>query len=343
MVESPWQALKLRNAWNKPPALQDFAMLLQSHVAQLLGEIEAQIDRRLLEILHVELAAPLQQVVTESLTSPIVAAIAQQQDLTAAIEANQILINGDAQAIAIEQWLPTICLLDYAIDVLNCAITNFELWRSLRSLVSNCGWIVPISEQLYLVSDRPVRLCINSRRQLHAESGVTALAFSDGMGLYARLGQLLPERYGKIPEDDWHGRWVAEEPDPQLKQLLIEGIGYERLSLELAATQLDAQWDYQLLHWDAALVGKPLTVITQPGIELEVDAVPVPIDIMTVEAALEWVAAQPGGGWPEPLSSKGDFWECWYRTPIDGPMLRSSDQFNNSPQFASDENQNSVD
>lgn len=127
VVESPWQALKLRDAWNKPPALQDFGMLLQNYVAQLVGEIEAQIDRRLLEILHIELVAPLQQVVTESLTSPIVAAIAQQQDLIVAIEANQIVINDNAQAIATEQWLPTICLLDYAIDVLSCAVTNSTL------------------------------------------------------------------------------------------------------------------------------------------------------------------------------------------------------------------------
>jgi hypothetical protein len=50
----------------------------------------------------------------------------------------------------------------------------------------------------------------------------------------------LPEKYGTLHPNQWQAQWFLEEDNIELRQVLIQGIGYERITQELGATELDS-------------------------------------------------------------------------------------------------------
>ncbi|MEG3896159.1 leucine-rich repeat domain-containing protein [Microcoleus sp. SVA1_B6] len=162
-----------------------------------------------------------------------------------------------------------------------------ELLRCKQQLFEECGWILPF-EKICLICDRPLHLRFDTENLLHAE-GESAIAFADGYSLYFHHGVKLPETYGKVHPDLWEAQWLLSEENAELRRLLIERIGYDRLCCELQAVVLDSWQEYTLLKIDNADV-EPIYLLkmTCPSMGF-IHALRVPPDVESAKEAIRWV------------------------------------------------------
>jgi hypothetical protein len=143
-----------------------------------------------------------------------------------------------------------------------------------------------------LICDRPIKLSLDDENRLHAE-GEPAIQFADGYTLYSYHGVSLPKKYGQLPSTQWQSRWLLEEKNVEVRQVLIQQIGYTRICRELQ-TQLVYFWqEYTLLKIDAAVdkaLEEPIYLLkmTCPSTR-RIHALRVPPDIESAHAAIRWV------------------------------------------------------
>ena len=162
-----------------------------------------------------------------------------------------------------------------------------ELLRCKQQLFEECGWIFAF-EKICLICDRPLHLRFDAENRLHAE-GESAIAFADGYSLYFHHGVKLPEQYGKVHPDLWEAQWILDEENAELRRLLIERIGYDRICCELQAVELDTWQEYTLLKIDEADI-EPIHLLkmTCPSTG-HIHALRVPPDVESAKEAIRWV------------------------------------------------------
>jgi len=176
---------------------------------------------------------------------------------------------------------------DFCFSVLKCKYNPIK-WQALKSLTTQCGWIFTY-EKVCIVCDRPRILSFDSQHRLHAEGG-PAIQFADGYSIYSYHGVTLPEKYGKIHPNEWQPEWLLEEENAELKRVLIQGIGFDRIARELAALELDTWQEYTLLKIDTNLDVEPIFLLnmTCPSTGF-IHALRVPPDINSAREAIKWV------------------------------------------------------
>ena len=159
--------------------------------------------------------------------------------------------------------------------------------ESMKQLLAECGWIFMFHNVCYVCS-RPTQLSLDSEYRLHAE-GESAIAFADGYSLYFHHGVILPEKYGQIHPDLWQAQWLLEERNAELKRILIQKIGYDRICKQLQAVELDSWQEYTLLKIDKADV-EPIYLLkmTCPSTGF-IHALRVPPDMRSAQEAIRWV------------------------------------------------------
>jgi internalin A len=162
-----------------------------------------------------------------------------------------------------------------------------EILRSQKQLFEHCGWIFPF-EKICFVCDRPRHLRFDSQNRLHAE-GEPAIEFADGWKFYYYHGVRLPEKYGKVHPNKWQSQWLLTEENAELRRVLIEGIGYDRIIQELSAKQIDSWQEYALLQIDNADV-EPICLLkmTCPSTGF-IHALRVPPNLASAREAIGWV------------------------------------------------------
>ena len=169
-----------------------------------------------------------------------------------------------------------------------------EFFRCKQQLFEDCGWILPF-EKICLVCDRPLHIRFDSANELHAE-GEPAIAFADGYSLYFHHGVKLPEEYGKVHPDRWQAEWLLSEENAELRRLLIQRIGYDRICQELEVRELDSWQEYTLLSidfdddFDDDGNAKPIYLLkmTCPSTGF-IHALRVPPDLESAQEAIRWV------------------------------------------------------
>ncbi len=162
-----------------------------------------------------------------------------------------------------------------------------EILRCKQQVFEECGWILPF-EKICLICDRPSHLRFDSENRLHAE-GEPAIAFADGYNLYFHHGVKLPEQYGKIHPDLWQAEWLLSEENAELRRLLIERIGYDRICQQLQALELDTWQEYTLLKIDNADIESIyLLKMTCPSTG-HIHTLRVPPDLKSAKEAIRWV------------------------------------------------------
>lgn len=165
---------------------------------------------------------------------------------------------------------------------------NHLEWEIYQNLLRHCGRIYAYKEAC-LVCDRPTKLSFNNQNRLHAEAE-PAIEFADGFKAYAHHGVHLPERYGKIPPQQWQAQWLLEENNAELRRVLIQGIGYTRIIEELQATELDTWQEYTLLKIDNNVDVEPIYLLkmTCPSTDF-IHVLRVPPDMQSAREAIRWV------------------------------------------------------
>lgn len=113
-------------------------------------------------------------------------------------------------------------------------------------LAENCGWWIPRRGTI-LLSEKPVHCNVDERKLLHDE-GRMAIKYKDGFGVYACHGVRLPEKYGEKKYSEWESSWLLEEKNAELRRVLIQQIGYEKMFQQLQAKKIDSWREYDLFH-----------------------------------------------------------------------------------------------
>lgn len=178
-------------------------------------------------------------------------------------------------------------LYDYCISVLNCRY-NPQIWMLFQSLVQGCGWF-GCYDKMLLILDRPRLLSIDEEYRLHGE-GKPAVQFSDGFSTYAYHGVKLPEKYGKLFPSQWHSDWLLSEENIELRRVLLQGIGYERLCIELNAEKIDEWREYSLLRINSTIDIEPIYLLKMicPSTNY-CHALRVPPSMTSAREAIAWV------------------------------------------------------
>ncbi|MEG4352489.1 leucine-rich repeat domain-containing protein [Microcoleus sp. LAD1_D3] len=161
-----------------------------------------------------------------------------------------------------------------------------EIHHCQKLLFEHCGFIFPF-EKICAVCDRPRHLRFDSQNRLHAE-GEPAIEFADGWKIYYYHSVRLPEEYGKVHPNQWQSQWLLAEENAEVRRVLIEGIGYERIIQELSAKQIDSWQEYALLQIDNADV-EPICLLkmTCPSTGF-IHALRVPPNLTSAREAIRW-------------------------------------------------------
>ena len=134
--------------------------------------------------------------------------------------------------------------LDFYISILKLPY-NQNTWNIRQNLAIYCGWIFE-SEDTCIVCNRPTSLSFDEQNNLHAD-GKPAIEYADGFKVYSHHGIWIPEKYGSIPSSEWCSHWLLNEKNAELRRILIQSFGYDRICKELGAIELDSWNEYTLL------------------------------------------------------------------------------------------------
>ncbi|MDB9511632.1 hypothetical protein PN499_10600 [Kamptonema animale CS-326] len=162
--------------------------------------------------------------------------------------------------------------------------------EAIQSLVNNCCWTyTPEFKDICYVCDRPRIISFDSQGQLHAE-GSPAIQLTDGFTVYAYHGVSLPEKYGKFHPQEWRSEWLLSEDNAEIRRVLIQGIGYDRICQELAAVELDTWQEYTLLKIDNNVDFEKIYLLkmTCPSTG-NIHILRVPPDVSSAREAIRWV------------------------------------------------------
>lgn len=176
---------------------------------------------------------------------------------------------------------------DFLISVLACQHDKNK-WQILQSLALDCGWFFPF-ENICLLCDRPLNFSVDNQQRLHGE-GKPAVEFADGFKVYAHQGVILPETYGKILPSEWRCEWLLSETNAELRRVLLQGIGYDRLCQELQVKTIDSWQEYDLLETNSEVDIEPIYILkmTCPSTG-RIHALRVPPNIQSAREAIQWV------------------------------------------------------
>ena len=273
--------------WGESPVAMDFEAVPATHWGEFLGNgLTAKRDR-FTHAIESQLSWPVQMALEESLRQPLLE-VPYTSQLLEQLERNHPQpARLWARSVKPELWLEALAMEAFSIEVLGCNYNN-QAWKALSGVAQHCGWLLPY-EGVCFVSDRPHQLRLSRQGQLHGE-GEVALAFSDGFSLYAHADVRLPEHYGHLHPRQWQARWIGEEPDPLLQQVLMEGVGYGRLVQELEGKVLDEWGGSSLVQLEIAGLEEPLLLLKRCCAQTHVmDVLRVPPYLRSAQSAACWV------------------------------------------------------
>ncbi len=194
------------------------------------------------------------------------------------------------QCIYPELWAVQGVWWDFCINSLNCKY-DAEKWFAFQGLTSHCGWILPY-ENVCFVCSRPIKLSFDAGERLHAE-GEFSVLYADGYGLYFHHGVALPKKYGQVKPENWASTWLLDETNAELRRILIQGIGYDRICRELHASEMDVWQEYTLLKLNELvddIDGQSICLLKMvcPSTNF-IHAIRVPPNVQSAREAIRWV------------------------------------------------------
>ena len=143
--------------------------------------------------------------------------------------------------------------------------------------------ITDISPLSSLVNLKELELTDNQITDL---SPLQSLNNSTNVGIYYVL---LPKKYFH-PQEQWQPQWLLSEKNAEIRRLLIQTIGYDRICQELEAIELDAWREYTLLGIDINVDEEPIYLLkmTCPSTG-HLHVLRVPPEMNSAREAIRWV------------------------------------------------------
>ena len=154
---------------------------------------------------------------------------------------------------------PFCASIDFQISVLDFN-ADLKKWNILKSLVKYSSYIFPF-EKFCLVSSNPKKFSLDPQKNLHGNEE-PAIEFNDGwLSKYFYHGILLPEKYGKVPQNQWRSEWLLSEKNALLRRTLIQGIGYIKICQDLKSILLDSWREYELIKINQDIDMEPVILL----------------------------------------------------------------------------------
>ena len=123
-------------------------------------------------------------------------------------------------------------------------ITQTDHAEPHREIVESAGWFSPY-QQICWIAERHRRLRLNQRGQLHSHDGM-AVEYPDGWGVWEWNGVRVDEQIILQP-DTLTPEQIATETNAQVRQVMVERVGIERVCQMFKAQCLDKRGEYELL------------------------------------------------------------------------------------------------
>lgn len=264
----------------------------QDNTRQLIRQIKIKLNEELLLVIFDHLADKVNHKIVKEALKRIINALSiskGNQDLSQlADEFETNLFNRDF--ITPESF----CLKAIKFDCYNyiCqSVNNEKIWENWLKIITNSGWFIA-GEKFCLISDKPREINVNKDYLLHKE-GALALVYQDNQGLYAYEGVILPPKYGEVKPENWQGKWLLEENNAELRRVLIQGIGYDKLATELKAEKVDTWGEYTILRFNDIVDDidkQPICLLkmTCPSTNF-IHALRIPPDFTSAREAIRWI------------------------------------------------------
>ncbi len=141
-----------------------------------------------------------------------------------------------------------------------------------------------------ILCPHPQHISFDRHNQLHAQ-GQPALAYHSSFSLYAWHGTLVPQTYAVIDPTQWKVEWLLHHRNPiDVRQALIQAMGYEVIIQELQTQTLDIWENYELLQVPYDLDYEPIHLlkVTDPA-TAQIQALRVPALITSAFEAICWI------------------------------------------------------
>jgi hypothetical protein len=187
-----------------------------------------------------------------------------------------------------------------------CRLTELNLnWNQLNDLPRSMGNLSALTN-LCLSNNRLTGLVdalknLSSLRYLYLSGNpltdLSILQEISSLSSVQFLNTGLPCRYwAKLSE--WQSEWLLDEDNVEIRRVLIENIGYEKICEDLGAIALDTWQEYTLLKIDGipeyeddgTFTGEPMILLkmTCPSTN-HIHILRVPPEMTSAEAAITWV------------------------------------------------------
>ena len=174
-------------------------------------------------------------------------------------------------------------------------LSGLHVARGLQEVARSSGWWWAFRNAVVL-TDRPAELSRDAEGRLHSTDG-PALLYRDGWGIWAIHGVRVPQEVVESPES-LDPAAILAEPDVEVRRVMIERHGVDRLMAELEPVVVDADVDRigaprRLLRIDLA-EDEPLCMVEVQNSTPEPDGtwrnylLRVPPGVETCEAAVAW-------------------------------------------------------
>jgi len=161
-----------------------------------------------------------------------------------------------------------------------------ERLRPLINLARDSGWWWPF-EGVAVMTEKPCDLHRDNEHRLH-KYGDAAIKYNDSWGVYAINGTRIPREWGVTPENDWKPEWLLEEHNAELKRLLFQTIGYDRIMYKLDSKFIHKDGDMELREIRDVDVEPVRLLKVRDSTTRSTYALRVPPNINKCEPARQW-------------------------------------------------------
>lgn len=162
--------------------------------------------------------------------------------------------------------------------------------EKIAELIERCGWVF-LGTKIAICSDRPQkcdRIQLNNNRLVLHSHNSPVIRYRDGFEIWCWRGSRLPERYQYCTRK-WRSEWLLLEKNTELRRILIQGIGYDRIIQELECQTTDRWNEYELVKVDQEVDVEPIHLLKMicPSTE-SIHILRVPTYITSAREAIRW-------------------------------------------------------
>jgi hypothetical protein len=194
-----------------------------------------------------------------------------------------------------QQWIAWKIYYDYCYKIgVEYTKENKELLELWLEEAKSCHWWFPY-DGIVLISERPTKLLVNDRGQLHCNNG-PALEYSDGYSLYSLNGVQCKAKHVETPAEQYPLEDILKEQNVDLRRELIRRVGMELMLQKLPHKVLSkdsvGEHDYELLSIDMPGFGEDWRYLKMLNPSIKVWHLEgVAPTCATVQQAINWRAA----------------------------------------------------